>query len=64
MKKLILDIKKNLFSRLKKVNYTITPQWLVGFFEAEGSFITTKSNKPRIDITQHASDYILYRRSN
>ncbi len=54
-----LNLKKIIFSRRQTSFYSITPEWLVGFFEAEGSFITTKNSTPRIEITQHASDYVL-----
>ena len=61
MQKFITNLKKIIYSRRKISNYTITPEWFVGFFEAEGSFITTNSNTPRIEITQHASDYVLFK---
>jgi hypothetical protein len=59
MKKLDLQLRKVVVEREEISNYFITPQWLVGFFEAEGTLVTTKNNKPRIEISQHASDYFL-----
>ena len=59
MDKLDLQLRRVVAERQEISNYLITPQWLVGFFEAEASLITTKSHKPRIEINQHASDYFL-----
>ena len=59
MEKLDLQLRKVVAEREEISNYFITPQWLVGFFQAEGTLVTTKNNKPRIEISQHASDYFL-----
>ena len=59
MEKLDFQLRKVVAEREEISNYFITPQWLVGFFEAEGTLITTKNQKPRIEISQHASDYFL-----
>ena len=59
MEKLDLQLRKVAAEREEISNYFITPQWLVGFFSAEGSLVTTKNNKPRIEISQHVSDYLL-----
>lgn len=59
MDKLDLQLRKLVIERKEISNYLITPQWLVGFFEAEGTLVTTKNQKPRIEISQHASDYLL-----
>lgn len=58
MQKFITNLKKIVFFRRKITYYNITPEWFVGFFEAEGSFITTKNNTPRIEITQHAICFV------
>ncbi len=59
MEKLDLHLRKVVAEREEISNYSITPQWLVGFFSAEASLVTTKNNKPRIEISQHASYYLL-----
>lgn len=59
MREFILHLKKVLHYRKKVDYYNITPQWFVGFFEAEGSFITINQKIAAIQITQHASDYNL-----
>ena len=53
------EVKKLASLREKDNNYRITPEWFIGFFEAEGSFVTTTKKSPRIEISQHASDIFL-----
>ena len=45
--------------RLNVSNYNITSQWLIGFIEAEGSFIGKKGQQPYLHISQHTADWFL-----
>jgi hypothetical protein len=46
-------------NRLDLAYFNISPQWLVGFIEAEGSFYGKKGEQPLFHLSQHASDKFL-----
>jgi len=45
--------------RFDITNYKITSQWLIGFIEAEGSFLGKKGQQASFHISQHLSDWYL-----
>lgn len=47
--------------RLNISNYHITHQWLIGFIEAEGSFVGVKQKgqQPYLHLSQHTADWFL-----
>jgi hypothetical protein len=47
--------------RLQISNYKITNQWLVGFIEAEGSFISRRALRAPLHLSQHTADWTLMR---
>jgi len=59
MKNLIQKLQILSQKRLQISNYKITNQWLIGFIEAEGSFICSKGQQPYLHISQHTADWFL-----
>ena len=50
---------KMLNARNKLTHYSFTPDWFLGFLEAEGTFIGEGGNPPIFECTQHTSDYYM-----